>query len=147
MRRLARVCAVTVIAFLASFSWAAVYPYAIFSAVGDILWASFFAFFLWAFLLASPNWRQVALSFGIISAVAGVVSVAWSALSWRFGLWFPEFPGLLHWIFSTDGEASYNASDAQLFLVIFFALSAAFLGFRLSRTKDKTRVFEKGIKQ
>lgn len=113
----------TLLALFASYSWSMVYPYAAFDRTGDFLWAGFFLIFLLLFFSVPRRWRRPAIAFGIVSALAGLIATTWSALAWRTGVWMPEFPPVLHQLFSTDGEASYNASDGQLFLVVFAVLA------------------------
>lgn len=54
-----------------------------------------------------------------VSAISGLTALTWSGAAWRFGFVYPKIPPVLHWLFSTDGEASYNADDGELFLALF----------------------------
>lgn len=105
------------LALAASFSWAAVYPYS--NLTTDLVWLVLLVLLLLAQWAGGSRSRRAARLFCLVSSIAGATALAWSSLSWHRGLWYPELPPVLHRVFSTDGEASYNASDAQLFILIF----------------------------
>lgn len=111
------------LALLAGGAWALVYP-------RDDAWATpvllgCVGAWLGLVLLTRGAFRVHATELAAASVLAALVSHIGSALAWRWGVWIPELPPVLHRIFSTDGEASYNASDAQRFLVVLALLCLA----------------------
>jgi hypothetical protein len=110
------------------------------SRVLDLVFVGAVAVFAVFLLGATGTVRSRSVRVAAVSAIAGVTTVLWSAASWRFGLWYPahSFPFLLHRLYSTDGESSYGASDAQMFLVLFFVVSATwFCAARVRRTPNQ----------
>lgn len=105
------------LALAASFSWAAAYPYS--NLTTDLVWLVLLVLFLLAQWAGGSRSRRAVRIFCLVSSIAGVTALAWSSLSWHQGLWYPQLAPELHRVLSTDGEASYNAFDAQLFILIF----------------------------
>jgi len=122
--------AALMLALPTSFSWALVYPHHAPSTL--VLAVAFAGTSLFVLAVIFGNWsaRAWLVSFAAASVAAGVVTIAWSALSWSAGLWYPVLPRVLHTVFGTDGEASYNASDGQLFIVLFVVFMSAAVALR-----------------
>ena len=119
------------LALVAGAAWSLVYPRNDYAA-NFVIGASVA---LWLVLLfVSRGALQARATYiACLSVIAAFVAHTWSGLSWRHGVWVPELPFVLHRIFSTDGESSYNASDAQLFLVVLALLTCAGLTSRRVR--------------
>lgn len=134
MKHLAHFATALLLALPTGCSWALVYPHPELGAGG--LAALLAGAGLWVVVLTfgSRPVRAWAGWFAAASVAAGLVTTAWSALSWTAGVWYPALPRVLHKLFDTDGEASYNASDGQLFILlfVFFMAVAVALGPRVS---------------
>ena len=119
------------LALIAGAAWSLLYPRNDYAA-NYVIGASF-AIWLVLLLATRGALQARATYFAFVSVIAAFVAHTWSGLSWRHGVWVPELPLVLHRIFSTDGESSYNASDAQLFLVVLALLTCAGLTSRRVR--------------
>jgi hypothetical protein len=123
------------LAALSGIAWALVYPF--YGVVTDAIILVVGAIFFAAFQLTHGSIRWTFVLVAVASAVGGPVALVWPDASWRHGFWFPSLPPFLHWLFQTDGEASYNADGGQLFLVLFLVLLALLLAFpRLRQSSD-----------
>jgi|GEM_PF-3167804 len=117
------------LAILAATAWAMVYPFQ--NTVADVIWLVLIILFFCLAFIPSRPWQRRFDTLAAASTVAGVITLGWSTLAWRYEFWLPEFPGLLHRLFQADGEAAYNASQAQLFLVIVL-ISLAAIQFQIT---------------
>lgn len=130
MKRFALLAAALMLALTASFSWTLVYPHHQANTLVLVVPFGGASLFVLAAILGNGSVRVWLASFAAASVAAGAVTIAWSALSWNTGLWYPVFPRVLHRLFGTDGEASYDASDGQLFIVLFVAFMAVAVALR-----------------
>lgn len=109
------------LALSAGLAWALAYPRD--GQVADHLLVVSVAVWLGLLLASRGFWRARATFVALVSVVSGLVAYLWSGLAWQYGLWAPELPPVLHHLFATDGESSYNASNAQRFLLLVAVLA------------------------
>jgi hypothetical protein len=119
MSRLASNSMLLLLSVLAGFAWALVYPFAGLGVAGDVLWLVLAVSCFAVLRFARSSVQLLAILAAVASAIAGFLTMVWSAAAWHLGFWFPKLPPILHRLFSADGEASYNASDGELFIVLF----------------------------
>jgi len=120
MKTLFATFGVLALALIAALGWGLVYPYS--GTIGDMAIATLAVFFV-ALCSVPSRIRARSRTFVAISAVATLIGYGWSAMAWRAGWWYPPMPRILPSIFGTDGEASYNAFDAQLFVAVWLVLA------------------------
>ncbi len=110
------------LALLAAVAWSLVYPRDD-PAATFVLGASVAVWLLLALTRRGVS-RASVTYLAVASVLAAGLAHAWTAIASHGAVWMPELPRVLHGIFGTDGEASYNAAVAQLFLVLFGLLTA-----------------------
>ena len=121
-------------------AWAMVYPYP--NDWGLVLWVVLALAFAAAFFMGGPGLRHIAIRVSLVSLAAWLLV----GLSLRFDVRYPaSMPRVIHRIFGTDGEASYNASDAEFFILVFAALMVLLaVATWVVRTKNAKRMRSHG---
>jgi glucan phosphoethanolaminetransferase (alkaline phosphatase superfamily) len=124
--RILRVLGKLLCAVVIGACWSVLYPYYA-SPMVDAIAGVLAVAAACVLFLAPATARRATIALSVISASSlAIVSIAER-------LWgpFPSF--LLHRVFSTDGEASYNAADSEIFLALVVLSSSVYAGMVLFR--------------